>query len=75
MKCVVGGKGEEPPEAHTQGVEDLKSSFDPHLWQRMMQREGREERLAHRGAQRGKEVGREPVDRPRDAVVKGLASE
>ena len=40
-----------------------------------MQREGREERLAHRGAQRGKEVGQEPVDRPRDAVMKDLANE
>lgn len=42
VKRVIGGKGEETPEAHTQGVEDLKSSLDPHLWQGRMQMESKE---------------------------------
>lgn len=42
MECVVGGKGEETPKPHSQGVKDLKSSFNPHLCQGKRDREGRE---------------------------------
>jgi hypothetical protein len=49
VKCVVGGKGEETPKAHTQRIEDLKSSFDPHLHQGKREKEGRQEGQAHRG--------------------------
>lgn len=76
MKRVVGGKSEETPEAHTQGVEDLKSSFDPHLWQERVQMESKEEGLhtvASRGPRKEEEGGGERVGRSRDGAVRSPA--
>lgn len=73
MKRVVGGKGEETPEAHTQGVEDLKGSFDPHLRQEGCR--GRAKRgtgtWSEGQGKRRTEVGHEPVNRSRDGEGAG----
>ena len=77
MERVVGGKGEETPKAHTQGVEDLKGSFDPHLWQqgcrRKAKRSSRHTAVSERQGNMREEVGGELVNRSRDSVGQGLA--
>lgn len=80
MKRVVGGKGEETPEAHTQGVEDLKGSFDPHLRQEGCRgREGKERHwhtvVSEGQGKRRTEVGREPVNRSRVGEGAGPGSQ